>query len=113
MTTTERNNASRERKEQTLFTTGKVRNKGLKFSIQALKATHKAAGGTHFHAHSQTHGHPIGRYFIESEGRGIAKRFYVRTLAADKSGRQNAAVSTVAGPLLTHAGAMSKAKALA
>lgn len=92
---------------------GKTRNKGVGYTIQALKKAHKGAGGHHFHPHSQTHGHPIGRYFVESEGKGMAKRFYVRTLTTDKDGRVGASVSTAAGPFLTHAGAMNKAKALA
>ena len=90
----------------------KPRNVGVKLTIQALKAQHKAAGGEHFHVGSQTQGHPVNGRFIESELKGAAKRYYVRCLTHDKAGRKDAEVATVAGPFLTHAGAMAARAAM-
>lgn len=89
---------------------GHIRNAGVGQTIQDLKRAHKLAGGTHFHALSTTHGHPIDGRFVESEGRGVGKRFYVRTLTHDRKGTKDADVATIAGPFLTHAGAMNAAK---
>jgi len=81
----------------------KPRNVGVSRTIQDLKADHKAAGGTFFDQHTVTHGHPVNGLFILSTKAGGSRQYFIRRL-------EGAKVPVVAGPFLTHAGAMNAMK---